>query len=459
MARVVARSSGGKQEAGLLRGSLLRNLATGVGLAAASLACLPSIAGAQQSCEIEKAQQLFGHQPRQTAEVKRLLAACQASGSTDYRVYMLLGVMARDDGNFEQAIAYLSKAHEMAPQEPNPALELGFTLEAQHPREARKIYEQILARDPTSRSATLGLARVARRQNRLDEAHDLYQRLLASSPADADALNGLAWLALANRNREQGRAGFEHVLTIEPDNEEAKIGLSAAPDVYRYLLDVSGTMVSTSQGTSWGFGARQMAVVTAFDTLELGWRHFTDELQTVSAAGFATLPSDDITVGYHRLVPLSYAVSAVYDYRGHDSMPTEHWIGGSVDVYLTDWLRWFGGYRQAWGDFQYDGRLIRTGLSATVAPSWEVTGTIYNSAQASFNDYENLWTPVFDVTYYGPHNLLITGGVGYTSVIDNFDVHARAVVPVTDRIALQLIAAHNLFDDDTRATAGLLFTW
>ncbi len=81
----------------------------------------------------------------------------------------------------------------------------------------------------------------------------------------------MAWLALAERNREQARAGFEHVLTIEPDNEEAKIGLAKAPDVYRYLLDANGTMVSTSQGTSWGFGARGMAGVTPFDTLELGW--------------------------------------------------------------------------------------------------------------------------------------------------------------------------------------------
>ena len=269
----------------------------------------------------------------------------------------------------------------------------------------------------------------------------------------------MAWLALANRNREEGRAGFEHVLTIAPDNEEARIGLSKAPDVYRYLLDASGMMVSTAQGTSWGFGARGMAGVTAFDTLELGWQHFTNELQTVSAIGLATLPSDDITVGYHRLVPLSYAFSLVYDYRGHASLPTEHWIDGSVAFYLTDWLRWFGGYRQAFGAFQYNGRLIRTGLSATFAPSWEATATVYNSAQAIFNNYQDLWTWVFEITHYGPRNMLLVAGVGYSPLIDNVDLHARAILPVTDRIALQLIAAHNSINADTRVTAGLRFTW
>jgi tetratricopeptide (TPR) repeat protein len=439
-------------------GWLWSNLATGV-LLTACLAYLPSIAKAQQGCEIEEAQRLFGDQPRQTAEVKRLLAACQAAGSTDYRVYMLLGVMARDAGNLEQAITDLRKAHEMASREPNPALELGFTLEAQHPHEARKIYEQILAHEPASRPAMLGLARVARRQNRLHEATGLYQRLLAGNPNDPEALNGMAWLVLAERNREQARAGFAHVLTIEPDNEEAKIGLSHAPDVYRYLLDTSGTIVSTSQGTSWGFGARGMAYVSPFDALELGLQHFTNELQTLSAAGLATLPSNDVTVGYHRLVPLSYAVSLVYDYRGHDSLPTEHWIDGGIDLYVTDWLRWFGGYRQAFGAFQYNGHLVRTGLSATVAPSWDVTATVYDSAQASFDNYKNLWSGVVDVTYHGPHNLLLIAGAGYSPLIDNVDLHARAILPVTDRAALQLIAAHNSINADTRVTAGLLLTW
>src|SRR5215510_8310153 len=118
-------------------------------LIAACTAGLVSLgAAAQPACDVEQAQRLFGQQPRPTAEVERLLAACQAAGSTDYRVYMFLGVMARDAGDRQQAIRYLQKAHEMAPQESNPALELGFTLEAEHPREARKVYEQILGRDP-----------------------------------------------------------------------------------------------------------------------------------------------------------------------------------------------------------------------------------------------------------------------------------------------------------------------
>jgi tetratricopeptide (TPR) repeat protein len=418
-----------------------------------------SVAWAQQGCEIEEAQRLFGQQPRPAALLEGLLSACVAAGSTDYRVYMFLGVMARDSGKGEQAVGFLRKAHEMAPAEPNPALELGFTLEAVAPREAGTVYEEILARDAGSRPALLGLARVERTHNRLDAARAHYDRLLAVNPKDPEALNGLAWLALANRNREEGRAGFERVLAIQPDNEEARIGLSKAPDVYRYLLDATGSMVSTSQGTSWGFGARGIAGITAFDAVELGWQHYTNELQTVSAIGLATLPSEDITVGYHRLMPLSYAFSVVYDYRGHASLPTEHWIDGSMALYLTDWLRWSGGYRQAFGATQYDGRLIRTGLSATFAPSWEATATVYDSAQSAFNNFQDLWTWVFEITHSGPHNTLLVAGFGYTPQIDNIDLHARAILPVADHIALQLIAAHNSINADTRVMAGLRFTW
>jgi tetratricopeptide (TPR) repeat protein len=429
-------------------------------LVAACAAGLLSIgAHAQPACDIDEAQRLFGQQPRPVETVERLLVDCQKAGSTDYRVYMFLGVMARDAGNRERAIEFLKKAHQMAPAEPNPALELAFTLEAGHAAEAGDLYEEILKRDPRSRPAMLGLARVARSQNRLDDARALYQRLLEANPKDPEALNGMAWLALASRYREQARAGFDYVLTLDPGNEEAKVGLSKAPDVYRYLFDANGAMVSTAQGTSWGFGARGMAGITAFDTLELGWQHFTNELQTVSAIGLATLPSDDITVGYHRLMPLSYAFSLVYDYRGHAALPTEHWIDGSVTFYLADWVRWFGGYRQAFGASQYNGRLIRSGLSATVAPTWDVTATVYNSAQAVFNNYQDLWTWVFEVTHYGPRNMLLVAGVGYSPLIDNVDLHARAILPVTDRIALQLIAAHNSINADMRVTAGLRLTW
>jgi tetratricopeptide (TPR) repeat protein len=440
-----------------------RGLSKTVGVALLLLAAcsvgLTSIAAAQQGCEIEEAQRLFGQQPRPVATIDRMLAACLDAGSNDYRIFMFQGVMARDAGHREQAIERLQKAHQADPQAINPALELGFTLEAEHASEARKVYEDILKREPANRPALLGLARVARSQNRLDEARAIYQKLLAANPKDTEALNGLAWLSLADRKREPARAGFEQVLTLDPQNEEAKVGLSKVEGVYRYAFDANGAFVSTASGSSWGFGGTGLIGISAFDTLEVGWTHYTNELQTLSAFGLSVLPSDDLRAGYHRLVPLTYSISLTYDYRGHKSLPTEHWIEGGVAIYITDYLRWFGGYRQAFGGFQYDGRLIRTGLAASLSDSWEVSATFFDAAQAIFNNYQQILSWVFDVTYHGPRNMLVVAGVGYSPLIDNVDLHARTILPVTDRIALQLAVAHNSINYDTRATFGLRFTW
>jgi len=414
---------------------------------------------AEPVCNVDDAQRLFAQQPRPIAEVQAMLSACEAAGSTDYRVYMFQGVMNREAGDREGAIAPLEKAHQLAPDEANPALELGFTLEEKHARQAAKVYQEVLARNPSSKAALLGMGRIYRGWNDLDQATAIYEQLLKANPQDTDALNGMAWVALARRNRTEGQAGFEKVLSIDPNNEEAHIGLSKAPDVYRYVFEGSGTLVSTSSGTSWGFGGDGLIGVTAFDTIELGEYHYTNELQTLTAIGVAVLPSDDIRAGYHRLVPLTYAFSVVYDYRGHNGLPTENWLDALGTVYVTDNFRLFGGYRQAWGAFQWNGRLIRGGFSASLSPSWEVSAAAYDAAQAIFSNYFDIWSWVFDAYWHGPHNALVNAGVGYSPLIDNVDLHGRAILPVTERIAVQFTVGHNSINADTRATVGLRFNW
>jgi tetratricopeptide (TPR) repeat protein len=422
-------------------------------------AVLISTANAQQACEIEEAQRLFGQQPRPTATIEALLSACAKSGATDYRISLFQGVMAREAGDYDRAIELLRKSHEIAPAELSPALELAFTLERDHGRQAALVYDDILAKNPELRPALLGLGRIVRGQYRLDKARGIYEQLLKSDPKDVDALNGLAWVALAERNREQARAGFQGVLALDPQNSEAQVGLSKVEDIYRYVLDMNGAFVSTNMGTSWGAGATGLIGLTAVDTLEVGEFHYTNELQTFTFAGVAVLPSDDIRAGYYRLVPFQYNLAVTYDFRAHTGLPDEHWFEGSAGFYMTDYLRWFGSYRQAVGGPQWNGRLIRTGLGASLSSSWEVTASGFNAAQQIFNNYQNIWSWVVDVVYHGPVNTLVVVGVGYSPLFDNIDLHARAIVPVTERIAVQVAAAHNSINADTRATVGLRFNW
>ena len=85
--------------------------------------------------------------------------------------------------------------------------------------------------------------------------------------------------------------------------------------------------------------------------------------------------------------------------------------------------------------------------------------SVFSSAQGIFNNYQNIFSWVFDVTYRGPENLLVVFGVGYSPMINNVDLHARAIVPMTERFGVTGSIAYNSINADTRATAGLRINW
>jgi len=101
-------------------------------------------------------------------------------------------------------------------------------------------------------------------------------------------------------------------------------------------------------------------------------------------------------------------------------------------------------------------RLVKIviGLAVVGAIGYGAFLWLWPRAAASSNREQN-----FDVEVAQMEDLLLVAGVGYSPLIDNVDLHARAILPVTDRVAVQLIAAHNSTNADTRATAGLRFTW
>ena len=272
----------------------------------------------------------------------------------------------------------------------------------------------------------------------------------------------MAWLALAERNREQARAGFEHVLTIAPDNEEAKIGLSMAPDVYRYLLDTTATMVSTSQGTSWGFGARGRPA-SRVRHAGAGRYHFTNELQTVSE-----MVSPHCRRRHHRRLPSADAAQLCRLLGLRLSRPpTASLIEHSIDGELVSMsptgcagsaatarpsappLRW----PPDPGPGQRDG----------VTPSSEVNSAVPDSGAGP----SSTGTRRSSFVVGSQHHLLQPvqtccswSSIGYRPLIDRPSTcTGMQILPVADRIALQLIAAHNSFNADTRVTAGLRFTW
>jgi lipopolysaccharide biosynthesis regulator YciM len=105
---------------------------------AASLPAQASQAPTSQ-CQIDQAQRLMEQQPRPVAQIDALLVQCRTVGSHDYRVDLLAGVLAREEGRLADAIEALTRAHQQAPGELAPALELAVTYEfQQRPEQARR---------------------------------------------------------------------------------------------------------------------------------------------------------------------------------------------------------------------------------------------------------------------------------------------------------------------------------
>lgn len=414
---------------------------------------------AQATCPIEEAQQLFGRQPRPVATIDGLLAQCIAAGSQDYRVPLFKGVMARDADRTGEALQLLRESHRLAPREAVPMLELAFTLEEREPLQAVDLYNEVLSADPASRPALLGVARVVRSRHQLDRARQIYQGLLAKNPQDIDALNGLAWVALADKRHDEARAGFEQVLAIQPGNVDAGIGMSQLSGAWRYRLDIGGGFVSSSAGSSASAGANLQATLDARSTLEIGAVHYTNEVPTVSFAGRSMLPAVDVRLGYFYQVPKSFNAGLAYDFRAHSGAPGEHWIEPGAGVYVTDFLQAFASYRQSFGAPQWNNWLARTGLAASLTEAWEAVGTFYVAGQQDYNNFQPILSWSVDINHHGPFGALYSAGVGYSPTLNNVDLHARAVLPLTDRVALLANLVHYSINDDTRGTFGVRLQW
>ncbi|HFQ91617.1 MAG TPA: tetratricopeptide repeat protein [Chromatiales bacterium] len=126
-------------------------------------------------------------------------------------------------------------------------------------QDARRLYEQVLDRQPRNRDALLGLASVAARQGREDEARALYRRQLVADPKDGVAQTGLLSLLstgdpVANESlikemmREHGethylRFALGNVYAAQSRWEEAQQSYfraySAAPHNPNYLFNLA----------------------------------------------------------------------------------------------------------------------------------------------------------------------------------------------------------------------------
>ncbi|MDQ3282296.1 MAG: tetratricopeptide repeat protein [Acidobacteriota bacterium] len=101
--------------------------------------------------------------------------------------------------------------------------------------EAEAVYRRVLAREPRSRAAALGLGQVLLWEQRYDDATRVYRELLDRASNDLDARRGLATAEYWSGDFRAAQRDYEAVLQARPNDEEAR----------RALAEIANTTVPT----------------------------------------------------------------------------------------------------------------------------------------------------------------------------------------------------------------------
>lgn len=133
---------------------------------------------------------------------KQIELAPKASGH-----YMLLGDLLLRDKQPDDALNAFAKAHELAPQNPQPYIIRARVMHAIGKMDdAIKEFQELLTSQPNSVPANMGIATLYEAQKRYPEAKARYLKVLELMPDQPAAANNLAYLIAEEENGDLGEA-------------------------------------------------------------------------------------------------------------------------------------------------------------------------------------------------------------------------------------------------------------
>jgi tetratricopeptide (TPR) repeat protein len=395
-------------------------------------------------------------------QIGKILAYCDLYAPNDVQTLLLHGLLARKIAmttkNYQLAIMWLHKAALVAKfDNPAPMLELAVTYEwSVQPEKARLIYEQVLAQDPQSRPAWLGMARVALAQYHLQVATRIYQAFLQKNPNDIDALNGMAFVEVANQQFRMAQAYFHEVQTINPFNADALAGLTLMENATRYILSIipGGYLLNgqISVNTNINFWAN----INATDQILLQLNHWTKELEFGFFTTPTLLPTNSIFVGFQRQIPNKYGWGGAYEFRQHQDLPNEQRFWFNANLYLVPSFQLFGG-----------------GRIGTPAPTWNTQllyygATLYTTLPVNFSltgfwGHEEIGGTTtaysFDLSKEFSNRLFYQVGTAYSPTLHNWDLHGWLILPIAKNQAIEARVQHYFFNSSTYAGLGWRVYW
>ena len=161
-------------------------------------------------------------------EAERYLRAATGLKPTDHveegqaRAWLALAHLL-ENTKPEDALAAYRKASELAPKDPEPHLSAGLLRERQKEFSAAEAeYKQVLAVDPQSTEAAIGLTNLYMKSGRLDEAEPLLRRLATERPDDAGIHLQLGRVLAAQSKKDDAITEIQTALKLAPADSDAQ---------------------------------------------------------------------------------------------------------------------------------------------------------------------------------------------------------------------------------------------
>jgi len=161
----------------------------------------------------------------QTGHVEQARQECRAFVETNPNSadgWHLLGLIAHQDRNLEDAIAHYQQALKCDQNHLDTYNNLAVALHEQGKLdEAIPHYQKALALNPHAADAHNNYANALRERARLDEAIEHYQQAIAARPEYADAYNNLGLAYYAKGDFEQAAIAYQHAVERKPNFHQA----------------------------------------------------------------------------------------------------------------------------------------------------------------------------------------------------------------------------------------------
>jgi Flp pilus assembly protein TadD len=161
-------------------------------------------------------------------EAERYLRAATGLKPTDHveegqaRAWLALAHLL-ENTKPEDALAAYRKASELTPKDPEPHLSAGLLQERQKEFSAAEAeYKQVLAVDPHSTEAAIGLTNLYMKSGRLGEAEPLLRRLATERPDDAGIHLQLGRVLAAQSKKEDAITEIQTALKLAPADSDAQ---------------------------------------------------------------------------------------------------------------------------------------------------------------------------------------------------------------------------------------------